>query len=155
MPAVVLRHRDATRQSVLYGVFGAGVAGLMVFAFAASLTGKWFMLILLPAAVFLGYSSVRLATLRVRLDEHGVWEPNPFALTYVTPWSDVQRVRKVTHQGAMHLRFIGVEIVHADGDAHELAALKMQAGAVEAEPAIERWIAAILEAKRAAATSAE
>lgn len=155
MDPVVLRHKDATRQAVLYSVFGAGVVGLMAVAFVADMNGKWFMLILLPAALFLGYSALRLATLRVRLDERGVWEPNPFALTYVTPWSDVKRVRKRSQDGAMRVRFIGVEIVHVDGDVHEVVALKMQAGAAYAEPTIEQWIWEIVEAKRAAATASD
>lgn len=155
MEPVVLRHKDATRQAWLYGVFAVGVATLMAVAFVADTTGKWFILILLPVALFLGYSALRLATLRVRLDDRGVWEPDPFALTSVTPWNDVKRVRKTAQEGAMSVRFIGVEIVHADGEAHELVALKMQAGAAYAEPTIEKWIAAIVEAKRLSATAPE
>src|SRR5690606_22422150 len=80
MEPVTLRHKDATRQAWLYGAFAALVVTLVVFAFVLPLPGKWLMLFLLPVGAFLTYSAVRLATLQVRLDQRGVWEPNPFRL---------------------------------------------------------------------------
>lgn len=150
MEPVTLRHKDAPRQSRLYGAFALLVTALIVVAFVLSLPGKWWTLVLLPAVAFLTYSSVRLATLAVRLDSRGLWEPNPFRLTYVTPWSDVARVRKTSKDGAMKTRFLGVQITHSDGAKHEVAALTMQARAAYAEPTVDEWIDAIREAKKAA-----
>jgi hypothetical protein len=147
---VILRHKDAIRQAWTYGAFAVVVNSIVVSVFALSMPGKWFSLTLLPVGAFLVYSTIRLATLRVRLDSEGLWEPNPFQLTYVTPWDDISRVRKLTTAGALHTQFVSVEIVHVDGDTHEVIALKMQGGAAYAEPTVEKWINQIREAKKAA-----
>lgn len=150
MEPVILRHRDSVRQSLTYAAFAVAVNSVILTAFLLPMPGKWFTLALIPVVVFLTYSSIRLATLKVRVDAEGVWEPNPFRLTYVTPWEDIARVRKRTTSGALHTQFVGVEIVHADGDVHEVLALKMQGGAAYAEPTIEEWIGKIRDAKKAA-----
>ncbi|PKQ25887.1 MAG: hypothetical protein CVT64_07555 [Actinobacteria bacterium HGW-Actinobacteria-4] len=150
MEPVILRHRDAVRQSLTYAAFAIVVNAVIITAFLLPMPGYWFTLVLLPVVVFLVYSSLRLATLKVRVDREGVWEPNPFRLTYVTPWEDIAHVRKRTSSGALHTQFVSVEIVHTDGDTHEVLALKMQGGAAYAEPTIEEWLDQIREAKKAA-----
>jgi hypothetical protein len=134
----------------MYTGFTALVPAIITVFFLVSLPGKWLTLVLIPVALFLGYTSIRLATLQVRLDAQGIWEPDPFRLTYVTPWNDVTRVRRTSQPGAMKTRFIGIEIVHADGDTHELLALKMQGGAAYAEPTVDDWIGQIREYRKAA-----
>lgn len=142
---VVLRHKDASRQALLYGTFAAIAAAAIVGTFAVGAPAKWWSLLMLPIALIAGYSAVRLATLQVRLDERGVWEPDPFRLTYVTPWADVRKAERSTSLG--RIAFVGVSIVHADGEKHEIEALKVQSGAAYAEPMVEEWIAAIHAAK--------
>lgn len=149
MEPVILRHKDAVRQAWTYAGFALLVNTVIVAAFAVAMPGRWFTLVLLPVVSFLIYTSLRLATLKVRLDDDGVWEPDPFRLTYVTPWHDVSKVRKRTTSGVLHTQFVGVEIVHADGDTHEVLALKMQGGAAYAEPTVQRWIEQIRDAKKA------
>lgn len=150
MEPVVLRHKDATRQAWLYLAFTVVVSLVIVVAFTMPMPGKWYTLIFVPVILFLAYSTLRLATLKVRLDSEGIWEPNPFRLTYVTPWSDVARVRKTSELGAMKTRFITIEVVHRDGESHEILALKMQGGAAYAEPQVEGWIDDIREYKKVA-----
>ena len=151
MEPVVLRHKDATRQAWMYGTFAVMSVALVAGTFLADMPGKWFSLLFLPVCAFLTYSTLRLATLKVRLDSTGIWEPNPFRLTYVTPWNDVARVRKTSELGAMKTRFIVIEISHRDGGSHELLALKIQGGAAYAEPQVDNWIELIRDYKKAAA----
>ena len=135
---VVLRHRDAKRQAAMYAACALVALAPAALAFFADAPAKWWSLALLPVAAIAGYSAVRLATLQVRLDATGVWEPDPFKLTYVTPWSDVARAQRTTSGG--RIQFVGVSIVHADGVSHEIEALKTQARAAYAEPAVDEWI---------------
>ncbi|GIG53569.1 hypothetical protein [Demequina activiva] len=144
--AVVLRHKDATRQSVLYGVFALLLPAIVAGVIWLEFPGRYWSLIFLPIALFLGYSAARLATLQVRLDAQGIWEPNPFRLTYVTPWSDVKRVDKALKPG--RVQFLTVRITHRDGDTHDVVALNMQARAAYAEPTVEGWVQSIRDAKK-------
>lgn len=138
---VILRHKDASRQSALYGTF-AGIALVpIIITFAADAPAKWWSLLLVPVVAIAGYSALRLATLKVRLDERGVWEPDPFRLTYVTPWSDVKRAERCVTTG--RIAFVGVRIVHQDGEKHEVEALKVQVGAAYSEGMVEEWVNAI------------
>lgn len=138
---VVLRHKDATRQAALYGTFAAIALAPVALTFAADAPAKWWSLLLLPVVAIAGYSAVRLATLKVRLDDEGVWEPDPFRLTYVTPWADVKRAERCVTSG--RIAFVGVRIVHADGEKHEVEALKVQVGAAYSEGMVEEWVNAI------------
>ena len=129
----------------MYGAFALFAVAPVAWAFVADAPAKWWSLALLPIAAIAAYSAVRLATLQVRLDAAGVWEPDPFKLTYVTPWNDVARAQRTTSGG--RIQFVGVSIVHADGESHEIEALKTQARAAYAEPAVEEWIDAIHDGK--------
>ncbi|WP_084106038.1 hypothetical protein [Demequina sp. NBRC 110056] len=142
---VVLRHKDATRQAVLYGAFSALVVVVILGVMWLGAPGRWWTLVLAPVALFGAYSAVRLATLKVRLDERGIWEPNPFRLTYLTPWSDVRRMDPTTIDG--RVRFATVRITHADGSSHDVAALHVQSGAAYAKPAVDGWVRAMRDAK--------
>lgn len=144
--AVTLRHRDASRQALMYGIFAATLLGVIALVIALELPGRWWSLALLPLAVFGVYSATRLATLKVRLDPQGLWEPNPFRLTYVTPWSDLKRVDTAEKPG--RVPFLTVRVTHADGDTHDVVALNVQAGAAYAEPALDGWVRAIRDAKK-------
>lgn len=144
---VVLRHKDASRQSALYAVFALVALAPVVPLFLAGGTARWASIVLLPVVLVAGYAALRLATLKVRLDADGIWEPDPFRLTYVTPWSDVKRAERCVSTG--RVRFVGVRIVHADGGKHEVEALKVQAGAAYAEPIVEEWLEAINDARDA------
>jgi hypothetical protein len=143
---VILRHRDANRQSIIFVVF-ADLLLLMAIAGFFFLEGsaKAFAAIPLLGMLPFGYAAMRLFTLKVRVDETGVWEPDPFRLTYVTPWSDLTRAERVS--SGKRIALVGVRIVHADGEKHEIEALKMQAGAAAAEPTVDGWIQAINDAK--------
>ena len=144
--AVVLRHKDANRQALLYGIFAVVLPVIVAGIIWLELPGRYWSLVFLPIALFLTYSAVRLATLKVRLDAQGVWEPNPFRLTHVTPWSDLKRVDKALTDG--RVRFVQVRITHADGEAHDVVALSTQAKAAYAAPTVESWVQAIREAKK-------
>ena len=144
--AIVLRHKDATRQAVLYGVFALVLPAVVAGIVWLELPGRYWSLVFVPIALFLAYSAVRLATLQVRLDERGVWEPNPFRLTYVTPWSDVKRVDKALKPG--RVQFLTVRLTHGDGETHDVVALNMQARAAYAEPTVGGWVRSIREAKK-------
>ena len=110
---------------------------------------KLFAVVIGVPAVFFAYMCVRTATLRVRLDYGGVWEPDPFRLTFVTPWNEIRQIRPSLSSG--RVRFVGVELVYADGVARDVVALKMQAGAAGSEDAVAAWVEAIRAAKREAA----
>ncbi len=144
--AVILRHRDATRQAITYLVFGDL---LLIFTVGAALlfdgTAKLFAAVPLLGMLPFMYAGIRLLTLKVRVDREGVWEPDPFRLTYVTPWSDIKRAERVST--GKRVAMVGVRIVHADGDTHNIEALTMQAGVAAAEPTVEGWIQAINDAK--------
>ena len=111
----------------------------------------WFKLLALvigvPAAFFT-YMCIRTATLRVKLDDAGVWEPNPFRLSFVTPWAEIRQIRPSLSSG--RVRFVGVELVYMDGEQRDIVALKMQAGAAGSEDAVAHWVEAIRSAKKAA-----
>ncbi len=143
---VFLRHRDATRQAITYLVFGDL---LLVFTVVAAVLfdGPGKALAIIPAVgmVPFMYAGIRLLTLKVRIDEQGVWEPDPFRLTYVTPWSDLKRAERVST--GKRVALVGVRIVHANGETHNVEALMMQAGIASAEPIVEGWIKAINDAK--------
>lgn len=145
---VVLRHRDATRQAITFVVF-ADLLLLMAIAGFFLLDGSAKALAAIPLVGMLpfGYLAMRLFTLKVRVDETGVWEPDPFRLTYVTPWSDLKRAERVS--SGTRIAFVGVRIVHADGEKHDIEALKMQAGAASSEPTVDGWIQTINDAKAA------
>lgn len=144
---MILRHKDASRQAALYGVFAVVALIPIVVLFLTFAAARWWSLALLPVVLIAGYAGIRLATLKVRVDADGIWEPDPFRLTYVTPWSDVKRVERTVSNG--RVRFVGVRIVHADGGKHDVEALKVQAGAAYAEPMVEEWIEAINAARDA------
>lgn len=150
MTPVVLRHPRATRQSALMGVLAAITGLLALTGFGAN--DGWFKalaLVLAIPALFFAYMCVRVATLRVRLDDAGMWEPNPFRLTHVTPWSDLSQIRKSLAKG--RVRFVGVQIVYKDGEERDVLALKMQANAAGSEDTVDGWVDAIREAKAQAA----
>ncbi|MGC4174592.1 hypothetical protein [Demequina sp.] len=146
MTPVTLRHPRATRQSLLMGAL-ALITSFLALLGLVSYDGalKLFALVLAIPALFFGYMSIRTATLRVRLDADGVWEPNPFRLTYVTPWSDIRQVRKSLSQG--RVRFVGVQMVYRDGVERDIVALKMQSGAAGSEDTVDGWVEAIRAAK--------
>jgi len=149
MTPVYLRHPNATRQSLVMGVL-ALISGFLAVVGWFNNTGslRWMALALaIPALVF-AYFFVRTATLRVRLDDEGVWEPNPFRLTFVTPWADIRQIRKSLSHG--RVRFVGVQVVYNDGVERDITALMMQAGAAGSEDAVAAWVEAVREAKRAA-----
>jgi len=149
MTPVVLRHPKATRQAVLMGVLSA-ITGLLALTGLGANDG-WFKvlaLVLAVPAVFFAYMCVRVATLRVRLDDSGLWEPNPFRLTYVTPWAELSQIRKSLAKG--RVRFVGVQVVYKDGDERDVLALKMQAGAAGSEDTVDAWVEAIRAAKATA-----
>lgn len=143
---VVLRHRDAGRQAAMYGTFAGVLVAIIAVVIWLEVPGRWWSLALAPLVVFGAYSCARLATLKVRLDERGVWEPNPFRLTHVTPWSDVKRVDRAEKPG--RIPFLTLRITHADGDTHDVVALNVQAGSAYAEPAVNGWVQDIREAKK-------
>ena len=143
---MVLRHRDATRQSRMYAIFGVIVLAVIGGVFWLETPGRFWSLLLLPVAAFAGYSATRMATLQVRLDPAGMWEPNPFRLTYVTPWSDLKRVDVAEKPG--RVPFLTVRVTHADGDTHDVVALNVQAGGAYAQPAVDGWVQSIREAKK-------
>lgn len=141
-----LRHPNASRQAFIYCSFAGALLGGAIYGFIA--ISGWYRLmaiVLLLGGLLFGYAGVRIATLKVRIDERGVWEPDPFRLTYLTPWEDVRRAERVS-TGA-RIPFVGVRIVHADRVKHDIEALKMQAGAAGAETTVEAWIDAINEAR--------
>jgi hypothetical protein len=144
-----LRHPKATRQSLLMGML-AIITGALAVGGATFNQGwfKLFALVLAIPAVFFAYLCVRTATLRVRLDEDGLWEPNPFRLNYVTPWSDISQVRKHLTKGRVH--FLAVQIVYRDGEERDILALKMQANAAGSEDTVDGWVEAVRAAKAAA-----
>lgn len=146
---IILRHKDATSQAKMYAGFAAVLWLIPVAMIAAGAPSPlWYLLIHIPA-LLVTYWAVRLATLRVRLDERGIWEPNPFALTMHTPWSDVLRIRQGREDGAMGLRFLTVDVVHLDGTYHQVVALNLQAGASYAQPTIKEWVQTFRDAKAA------
>ena len=146
MTPVTLRHPRATRQSLLMGVL-ALITGYLAFAGLVNWNGavKLLALVLAVPGLFFAYMCARTATLRVRLDDQGMWEPNPFRLSYLTPWSEISQVRKRLSKGRVH--FVGVEVVYKDGEEREVVALKMQANAAGSEDAVSGWVEAIRAAK--------
>lgn len=108
----------------------------------------WFkalaLILAIPAIVF-AYLCVRTATLRVRLDADGLWEPDPFRLTYVTPWSDIAQIRKHLSKGRVD--FVAVQLVYRDGEERDILALKMQANAAGSEDTVNRWVETVRAAK--------
>lgn len=140
--ALWLRHPNATRQSLIYGGFAVALAAGTVFGFVAGIgLARVGAIVLLIGTLLFGYSAIRLATLKVRVDVHGIWEPDPFRLTYLTPWDDFRRAERGSSGG--RIPFVGVRIVHADGATHEVEALKIQAALPGAESAVEEWLDAI------------
>jgi len=149
MTPVYLRHPNATRQSLLMGVL-ALISGFLAIVGGFNNAGalRLLALVLIIPALLFAYLCLRTATLRVRLDDQGVWEPNPFRLSFVTPWTDIRQIRKSLSQG--RVRFVGVQLVYNDGVERDITALMMQAGAAGSEDAVAAWVDAIREAKRAA-----
>jgi hypothetical protein len=141
-----LRHPKATQQSVLMGVL-ALITGSLALLGLANNPGayKLFALVLAIPALLFTYLCVRTATLRVRLDDDGIWEPNPFRLNYVTPWGEISQIRKTTTQG--RVQFVGVQIVYKDGEERDVLALKMQAKAAGSEDAVAGWVEEMRSAK--------
>ena len=146
--AVVLRHRDTRNQSIMFGSFGLLLLAIPVTAFLTDAPPKWWLLLLLPLGLLAAYSSLRLATLRVILDDTGVREPAPLRPTVVTPWDDVVRVRRTEEKGAIGLSFFGVSIEHKGGWKHQLIALNITTRDPRAETTVDEWILAIREGKR-------
>lgn len=146
MTPIYLRHPRATRQSIAMGAL-ALITGFitLVGLFGYSGWGKLFALVVAVPAVFFTYMCARTATLRVRLDAEGIWEPNPFRLTYVTPWREVSQIRKSLSKG--RLTFVGVQIVYKDGEERDVLALKMQANAAGSEDAVDGWVETLRAAK--------
>jgi len=146
MTPLVLRHPNATRQSILMGILSFITGSLALIGLAGySGWAKLFALVLAVPAVFFGYLCLRTATLRVRLDDAGVWEPDPFRLSYVTPWNEVSQFRKSLSAG--RVRFVGVQVVYKDGEERDILALKMQANAAGSEDAVAAWVEALRAAK--------
>ena len=146
MTPIYLRHPRATTQALTMGalfVVTAALTVLGILTYAGWL--KLLALILIVPAAFFGYMCARVSTLRVRLDSEGVWEPNPFRLTFVTPWTDISQIRKALSDG--RVRFLGVEIVYKDGERRDIVALKLQAGAAGSEDAVTEWVETIRAAK--------
>lgn len=145
MTPVVLRHPRATPQALLMGGVALILTTLTLLALA--LPG-WFKLLALVQgvlALIFTYLAVRTATLKVRLDHRGLWEPNPFRLTYVTPWTEISQIRKGVTKG--RVTFVGVQIVYKDGEERDILALKMQAKAAGTEDTVDGWVDAIRAAK--------
>jgi len=141
-----LRHPRATQQSILMGVLAfissfLTLLGLVVYPGWVKLFG----LLLGVLAVFFIYMCVRTATLRVRVDDDGVWEPNPFRLTHVTRWTEISQIRKNLVPG--RVSFVGVQIVYKDGEERDILALKMQAKAAGSEDAVAEWVETLRAAK--------
>jgi hypothetical protein len=151
MTPAYLRHPKATQQSLLMAAL-AIITGALTVLGLATYSGwlKALALVLAIPALFFAYMAIRTATLRVRLDDRGMWEPNPFRLTYVTPWSDISQIRKQLSKG--RVRFVGVQLVYKGGAEREVVALKMQAGAAGSEDAVDAWVETIRAAKREALT---
>lgn len=149
MTPVYLRHPNATRQSLVMGALALITGFLAVMGIATNQGGfKLFSLVLAIPAAFFAYMCARTATLRVRLDDEGLWEPNPFRLTYVTPWSDIRQVRSSLSTG--RVRFLAVQVVYFDDEERDILALKMQAGAAGSEDTVAGWVEAVRAAKKAA-----
>ena len=149
MTPIYLRHPRATTQALAMGalfVISAALTILGVLTYSGWL--KLLALALAVPAAFFGYMCTRVSTLRVRLDSEGVWEPNPFRLTFVTPWSDISQIRKSLSDG--RVRFLGVERVYKDGERRDIVALKLQAGAGGSEDAVAQWVETIRAAKATA-----
>ena len=145
---IVLRHRDAIGQARIFGAFTGLLVAIPLAAFVFDAAPKWWLLALaLPAAVT-GYSTLRLLTLRVLLDENGVNEPAPFRPTVVTPWDDLVRVRRTEEKGAIGLTFLGIAVEHRGGWKHQITALTINTRDPSAEQTIDEWIAAIRDAQR-------
>lgn len=144
-----LRHPKATRQSLLMGMLAA-ITGFLALGGAVFNTG-WFRLLALvlavPAVLF-AYLCVRTATLRVRVDAVGLWEPNPFRLTHLTPWRDVSQIRKHLIKNRVH--FLAAQIVYRDGEERDILALTMQANAAGSEETVDGWVESLRAAKAAA-----
>ncbi|MCJ7827114.1 MAG: hypothetical protein MUP36_02600 [Demequinaceae bacterium] len=145
---IVLRHRDALNQAMLFGAFVLLLLAIPTIAFIIDASPKWWLLVLLPLALLAGYAALRLVTLRVVLDENGVGEPAPVWPMVLTPWDDVVRVRRSEEKGAIGLSFLGVMIEHKGGWKHQVAALNMNTRDPLADKTIDEWLAAIREAKR-------
>jgi len=102
-------------------------------------------IVLAVPAVFFSYMCLRTATLRVGMDEQGIWEPNPFRLKYLTPWGEVSQIRKGLTPG--RVKFVGVQIVYKDGEERDILALKMQAKAGGSEDVVAAWVEDLRAAK--------
>lgn len=146
--SIVLRHRDAGGQTMMFGAFSAFLLGIPTLAFVFDAAPKWWLLALLPLALLTGYSTLRLATLRVVLDERGILEPAPMRPTVVTPWGDVVRVRRTEEKGSIGLTFLGVIVEHRGGWKHQLVALNLNTRDPRAEATIDEWLMVIRDAKR-------
>lgn len=143
----VLRHRDATKQARMYGLFAVGLFAVPVAAFVFDWAGKFWLLALLALALVATVSAVRLATIQVVLDARGVHEPAPLSKGIFTPWDDVKRVRRLERPGAAKLRFAVIEIEHRDGFTHTLDALSISTREPQALATVDGWVATIREHK--------
>jgi hypothetical protein len=145
---IVLRHSDARSQAMMFGAFAALLVGIPTVAFIFDAPPKWWLLALLPLALLAGYSALRLATLKVLLDDRGICEPAPMRPTVVTPWDDVVRVRRTEERGSIGLTFLGVMIEHQGGWKHQVVALNINTRDPRADTTIDEWITLIREGKR-------
>lgn len=145
---IVLRHRDAISQAKIFGSFSVILSAIPVLAFAFDSPLKWWLLALAPLALLAGYSTLRLLTLRVVLDENGLNEPAPFRPTVVTPWDDLLRVRRSEQKGTAGMSFLGVMVEHQGGWKHRVIALTINTRDPSADKTIDEWLKAIREAKQ-------
>lgn len=145
---VLIRQRGAKSQAIMFGSFAGVLWALTIYLVATGGSARWWFIALSIPALVVTYATVRLLTLRVRLDHHGIWEPNPFRLTFHTPWEDVLRIRQGSQQGKMGVRFIQVEVVHQDKEYHEVVALTLQAAAADAPQRMTRWVEQFREAQQ-------
>jgi hypothetical protein len=133
---------------MVFGAFSAVLFGVPAISFILDAAPKWWLLALLPLALLTGYSALRLATLKVVLDERGILEPAPMRPTVVTPWDDAVRVRRTEEKGRIGLIFLGISVEHKGGWKHQLVALNINTRDPRADATVDEWLTLIRDAKR-------
>ena len=145
---VVLRHKDANRQALMFGSFAVLILAIPTFNFVTASPARWALLVLVPLGLLVAYFALRLATLRVVLNESGVLEPAPLRPTVLTPWHDVVRVYRMDPPAGARFGFLGVAIEHRDKLHHQVIALNINTRDPLADKMINDWIREIREAKK-------
>lgn len=147
MEPVVLKPPGVVRQAAIY-ITGA-VAVMVVIAIAplVPLPGAAWYLLLTPVAIGLLLVASRLLTLKVRLDERGIWEVRALRANRLTPWSQVRAIRRYSERGVGGLVFIGVEMMVANRATRRIHALQVQSTIPDAEQLVAGWLDTIRRAK--------